>query len=433
MSHDAAVVEFPSVRKPDFEPIVVEDGLADGYWIQAVDIDGDGQPDLLTSGLVEGVVAWHENGNWSKHPIHQFNRPVSLDQGDIAGDGHVDLVVCHDYAKTMFEATPADGRVSWLRNPGPGGGAWEARPIGQLGSTHRLRLGHFTRSDQLELLALPVVGPEVGRAALHAPIRVTLFTPPADILDAGDGWDAHVVDDITFRVIHAAALGRYGRPSPSGLDATVLASEEGLSWFGATDTGEWTREALGSGELDQQARTGYKGSGNVAIGRRGDDPFAFIAAVEPFHGNTLALYTPQRAGDGVVGRSWRRSVVEVFGEPNDAGEGPAHHVVAADFDGDGDDEFLVALRGPEPYQGVVYYKPVDLDEPRLERQRVSTPSAARIAVADFDGDGRLDFATIGYYVPGYFLCTDPKVVVQLNRFGDPIGGQTPIPFGPLGG
>ena len=434
MSDAAVVTDFPAADEPTFESTLIEGGLADGYWIQAVDVDGDGRPDLLTSGLVEGVVAWYENGSWDKHEIHRLHRPVSLDQGDIGGAGRRDLVICHDYAKTMFDATPADGHVSWLRNPGPDGTGqpWEVRSIGQLGSTHRLRLGHFSDPEQVELLALPVVGPKVGRAALHAPIRVMLYRRPTDVL-AATSWDADLVDDTTFRVIHAAAVGRYGPPSPIGLDATVLASEEGLNWFGVTREGAWRAERLGTGELGQQDQTGYRGSANVAIGRIGDDPFAYIVAVEPFHGNTLALYTPTQSGSDLVGRSWRRTVVEVFGAPNEAWEGPAHHVVAADFDGDGNDEFLVALRGPEPHQGVIYYKPVDLDEPHLERRRVSTPSAARIAVADFAGDGRLDFATIGYYVPGYFLCDDPKVILQYNRFGTPVAAQQAIPFGPLGG
>jgi hypothetical protein len=107
--------------------------------------------------------------------------------------------------------------------------------------------------------------------------------------------------------------------------------------------------------------------------------------------------------------------------------------VCADFDGDGDDEFLVALRGPMPEQGVFHYRPVDVAGGRFMKTRVSEASAARIAVADFDGDGRLDFATTGYYVPGYFECEDPQVALFLNRFGRPVEDLPTIPRGPLGG
>ncbi len=418
--------------EPAFEMQVIESGLTDGYWIQAMDVDGDGRPDILTSGLSDGRVSWYRNPDWHKSPIHEFSRPVSLDQGEVSASGRRDLVVCHDYARTMFEATPADGKISWMENPGEVGAEWTAHFVGQLGSTHRLRLGHFTDPDQLQLLALPVVGQKSGQDAVHAPIKVMLYHRPDDVLGA-DSWSGEPVDETSFRVIHAAQLGNFGAPSPAGLDAVILACEEGLVWFGVDESGTWQRHLLHAGETTQQATTGYKGSGNIAIGRIGDDQYAYLATVEPFHGNTLALYTRAEAHAGIVGGRWERRVLEVFGEPNDAGEGPAHHVVCADFDGDGEDELLVALRGPMPHQGVFLYKFTDVGSGTFEKTRLSDASAARIAVADFDGDGRLDFATLGYYVPGYFLCEDPQLALFLNRYATPVPDAPVIPSLPLGG
>ena len=55
--------------QPYVEPDLVADKLYDGYWLEAVDINGDGKPDLVASGLAEGEVVWYENPGWKKHPI----------------------------------------------------------------------------------------------------------------------------------------------------------------------------------------------------------------------------------------------------------------------------------------------------------------------------------------------------------------------------
>jgi hypothetical protein len=160
----------------------------------------------------------------------------------------------------------------------------------------------------------------------------------------------------------------------------LLASEEGISWFGCGADGNWRQVLLGTGEQTQYEKTGFRGSGNVAFGRIGHDPYAFLATVEPFHGNTVAVYS--KHSPSLYDLEWKRVVLDVFGDPNDRGEGAGHHVVTADFDGDGDDEFLVGLRGPMPWEGVFYYKAVDVDQGLWTKTRVSSSSAARIAVAD---------------------------------------------------
>jgi len=406
--------------KPYFEPVLVAEDLKDGYWLEAVDVTGNGTPDLVASGLALGELVWYENPSWKKHHIASFPKPVSLDKADIDGDGYTDLVVCHDYGSCMYNCKPEDGKISWLKNPGTfdTDEDWSIHFIADLMATHRLRLGNFTRKDILELMALPVVGPN----GVHAPVQVTLYPRPDDVLGAGS-WDGRLVDGSSFRVIHGVVVDEFD--PASGLDSVLLATEEGLTWFHQGSGGEWRKEPLASGETGQVQSTGFRGTGNVAVGRIGDDPYAFIATVEPFHGNTVAVYT-KGSGASLTDGTWERTVLDVFGDPNEAGEGPGHHVVAADFDGDGDDEFLVALRGPEPWQGVFYYKAVDARQGLFVKTRVSSPSAARIVVADFDGDGRLDFATTGYYTPGYFLADDPRISVFLNRFADtPAGNELP--------
>ena len=62
---------------------------------------------------------------------------------------------------------------------------------------------------------------------------------------------------------------------------------------------------------------------------------------------------------GLTGGMWNRTVLEVLGpldndpESPSYGQGPGHDVRVADFDCDGDDEILIALRGGPPQQGTL--------------------------------------------------------------------------------
>jgi len=401
--------------QPKFEPSVVASGLSDGYWLDAVDVDGDGRLDLVASGLAEGEVVWYRNPGWEKHPIAQLDKPVAMDHMDLTGNSLPDLVVCHDYGECMYRCRPGDGTISWLQNTGNGSG-WSKHFVADLVATHRLRMGYFTQTERPELLALPVVGPQGGMEAVHSPVQVMLYPRPDDPA-AAEGWQGSLVDGSTFRVIHDVVVGKFandGLTAPR--DSVLLATEEGISWFHCAN-GSWQREALGRGELSEEEKTHFKGTGNLAVGKVEGDPFAYIATIEPFHGNVVAVYTKATgsAPGTLSGATWKRTVLDVFGDPNDVGEGPGHPAMTADFDGDGDDEFLVALRGPWPWQGVFYYKCIDVENAVFTKTRVSSASAARIALGDFDGDGRIDFATTGYYTPGYFLCDDPQIIVFYNR------------------
>lgn len=402
------------IAEPYFERELVEDNRKDGYWIEALDINNDSRPDLIGYGLNQGEVNWYRNPDWVKTPIVKLDGPVGMHHADINGDGFMDVVICHKYGKTMVECDPDGGKIIWLENPGTTDGEWKRHYIGKITAMHRLRVGYFTQTEKLEVLALPIVGKPHD---VHTLTPVKIFRQPDKVYEA-DEWESELITDSFYHVIHGVSMKKYRQKQGSELDSVLLASEEGVTWLYYEPSEEkWHIEPIGVGELSEVSETGFKGSGDVDAGKVGDDDFAYIPTVEPFHGNTIAVYCKD-TDNSLTTLKWNRYVLDVYDNPNALGEGPGHFVVCADFDNDGDDEFLVALRGPMPWQGVYYYKAIDVKKGLFAKWRVSSDSAARITVADFDGDGRLDFATIGYSVKGYYCTENPQILVFYNRFAD---------------
>ena len=441
LSPSAALAETPH-----FEEILVADKLDDGYWVEAFDVNNDSRPDLVTSGLAVGEVAWYENpGNltpqsqWTKHIIINLPKPVALEHRDINEDGWTDIVITHNYGDCMFDCGPEDGKISWLKNPAESDVLWTEYHIGDLVAAHRISMGRFTSnldSEKLELLVLPIVGSPVDpitgdelpeEEKWQSPVPIVLYTrPPLVDLESVAEWPGETIDESYYHIIHSVIKGKFDANTNSNFDSLLIGSQEGLSWLYYTQDGEWKIVPLAVGDLDQiydpdtQSNDHqFRGTGNVDIGFIGNDPYGYLATVEPFHGNKVAVYVKNTEAD-LTRMRWQRIELDILGFTNKNGEGAGHHLITADFDGDGDDEFLVAERGPIPFQGVYYYDPIDQDDDvrasiAFERSQVSFSSAARIALADFNGDGRLDFATTGYYTPGYFLTDDPQVAVFLNK------------------
>jgi hypothetical protein len=106
----------------------------------------------------------------------------------------------------------------------------------------------------------------------------------------------------------------------------------------------------------------------------------FIAAIEPWHGNELAIYRRGPSG------TYERQVI-------DTTIVDGHTLVVADFDGDGFDDIVVGQRGGS--RSVWLYKQNSNGAWSKSTLDDGGMAAAGCTAADFNGDGRIDLACIG--------------------------------------
>ncbi|KAK7040714.1 hypothetical protein VNI00_009620 [Paramarasmius palmivorus] len=399
----------------------VETTRPDGYWIEAFPfcVDGSSGPDLIAYGLgtadSDSKIQLYLNPyngkqvtdtSYERKQIAKLSFPVAC--------RHVSSH--YRYGPSMNDIWPDGGRVSWFENEGDVGKEnWTRRYIGQSPGMHRLKTGHFTTRDHIQVIAVPIV---IKSGDLTSPAPVIIYTAPDNPKDlpADRGWNSAVAFK-TFRLVHEVIVV----PGlNNGLDQVLLAGREGVNLIRFdVASATWKSDNIGKG-LPQSEGNPYWGSGTVGVAKVHDDSCGYIASGEAFHGNCVSVYVKPKTApkDRIAGIRWTRYLLDDYGPLNDQHTGSIHHVICADIDGDGIDEFLVAFMGSEPPSwdktGVWCYKPIDLESGKFAKFKLSDDSAGRIAVADFRQVGRKDFATISYSVPGYFESPDPSVNMYLN-------------------
>ncbi|PSK36624.1 aldos-2-ulose dehydratase-like protein [Elsinoe australis] len=436
---------------PSFDSAAIQTNRSDGYWVESIKVDSnDKVPGIIASGLVSGVVELLDNplangkGDvkalsqaWPKYEIGRFNSPVAICTVDISGNGLCDVVVCHSYGPFMLQCDPEGGWITWLENPGRenfGKGHWKQRTIGRWPAMHRIKAGHFTQKSYLEVIAASVVRSPHDKVT---PIPIIRFQRPEKVLDALE-WHRDIIDDENFSVIHEVTVKKFD--GPEGLDSMLISSREGVKRLFYKNQ-RWNTEVIGIGELKEDRQDPWVetpgsgdhwGSGCADAGKVGSDPFAYVATLDPFHGTSVCVYV--KDNHGMSSYRWKRHVLDVYGTPNQrlkTGDGPLHFVVCADFDGDGDDEFLVSMfgpldrdeegnsipppPGPHVLKGIMYYKAIDVQKGLFSKWKITPESSARIAIGDFSGTGRLDLVSMGYNVKLYYEEPQPVVTLHLNN------------------
>lgn len=369
-----AVAAAPILASIDFRTQEIEDELGIGYAVLCEDVDADGDLDIVA--LNETQVVWWSNPGWQKQVILDGETEadnVAIAAYDITGDGLLEFAVG---AAWRPSDTQGGGTLQWIRRASDPGVEWQVHPLGNEPTTHRMRWADTRGDGRSELIVAPLHGrgTKGPRHWVGNGVRLLALEPSAtpDTVP----WHQEVIDD-TLHIVHNFWVLDFDGDAAEEL---LVASYEGVHLLDRDGQGDWTRTRIGKGFEGPDIR----GAGEVKLGMLSSGK-RYIATVEPWHANSIVIYSEPR--DPLA--PWTRSVAV---RRLDGG----HALWTHDLDGDGDEELAFGwrLKGRTPYDrpGVAVYDPTEGSVQIIDWGGMATED---LTVADLDADGRPEIVAAG--------------------------------------
>jgi hypothetical protein len=348
----AGLTVYLSARSPEvlFEKKTIDLGISETCAVG--DFNGDGKPDIFSG------EAWYENPSWKRHEVRKLDEYGTYLSSltdlalDVDGDGKVDVVSSGWHAKKIW----------WSRNPGKAGAMWEDRPIDSGFQVEFAFLVDFDNDGKAREL-LPqfggkgptvwydyaggnwkkhVVSPEnyghgIGAGDVNGDKRTDLITPkgwfeaPPNPRD-GD-WKFHPEFDLGHTgFIYAADINEDGLVDL----VTGLAHDYGVFWMEQKPDHKWVKHVIDQSWSQPHAMTwaDINGDGrkDLVTGKR----FMAHDGKDPGEKEPLGIYWYEykKAADGSV--VWSKHIVDYGSRA-----GGGMHIPVVDMDGDGDMDFAV--------------------------------------------------------------------------------------------
>jgi hypothetical protein len=357
----APEVEIGSMR---FRVHTIAEGLRNGYQMVAVDLTGNGRKDLITLAESGEELFWFENPGWQRHVMATgVPRMISVAAHDVDGDGVPEVALAYRFSGRPTPDQP--GILAILRHQGDVRQPWSVTEIDRVPTSHRLRWIDMDGSGQKVLLNGPMVSPEVEQLSIDNPVPVYLYRPGT--------WRRETLTREPHGYLHGLTVVDWYGEGPRDL---LTASSLGIHVWRRGSDGAWSGRLLTPGNDEAFPRSG---TADVVVGRM--EAGRFLAAIEPYHGNLVAIYVER-------GGAWERQVIERELQTG-------HAIAAGDLDGNGRDEVVIGFRG-KGHQLYVFAAE-DAEMRRWTRHVLDDGgmAAAACVAEDIVGDAGIDIACMG--------------------------------------
>jgi hypothetical protein len=383
-----------------FAMVQVDGGTAES--VALADVNNDGKLDIVSA------ESWYEAPQWTKRAI----RSIPVASGYVDSFSDLPLDVDGDKLTDVIQIGYFARRIVWMKNPGPGGGAWTENLIEAIGPTEFAflvdldndgaaddLLPQFTGAANAPLtwyelqdgkwlkhaVSTRSYGHGIGAGDMNGDKRNDILTPqgwleaPADPRAAGD-WAFHATD-----------WQQRAIPAPAPSAAPSATTPPPLAVPTAATTGADATSAGAPAAAPRGAEWGFLYVLDINGDRRND--------VLTTSAHSYGLCWFEQRADG----SWQQHVI-------DHSWSHAHASALADVNGDGRPDLVTGKRfqsrnvpapGDADPLGIYWYefKPGSNGAVTWTRHTIDyggkAGSGLQVAVRDIDGDGDMDVVSAG--------------------------------------